>query len=162
MKKMAVVLMAAFLLSACSQSSALEVGEKAPDFTLTDTNGASVKLSDFAGKVVILDFFASWCPPCRQAVPDFISLQKEYGPKGLAVVGVALEGLADAKKFAERIGINYPVLIDDERVSKDYGPVRSIPTIFVIGKDKNIRKLHIGYKAGDKEVFESEIQELLK
>ena len=160
MKKIAVVIMMVFLLSACSQSGAIEIGENAPDFTLTDTAGKAVKLSSFSGKVVILDFFASWCPPCRQEIPDFIALGKEYGTKGFTVIGVALEELGAAKKFAEQTGINYPVLIDDRKVSATYGPVRSIPTTFVIDRDMKVRKLYIG--ARPKSVFEADVKELLK
>jgi len=160
MRKIAVAVMMVLLLSACSQSGAIEIGENAPDFTLTDTVGKAVKLSSFSGKVVILDFFASWCPPCRQEIPDFIALGKEYGPKGLAIVGVALEELSAAKKFAEQTGINYPVLIDDRKVSVTYGPVRSIPTTFVIDRDMKIKKLYIGARL--KSVFEADVKELLK
>jgi len=158
--KLIAATMAIFILSACAQSSALEVGDKAPDFTLTDISGKSVSLSEFKGKVVILDFFASWCPPCRQEIPDFIALEKEHGSKGFAMVGVALVSLGEAKEFAQKTGINYPVLIDDEKVSMTYGPVRAIPTTFVLDKDLTIKKLYVGYRP--KEVFEADVKELLK
>lgn len=148
------------LVASCVQGNALEIGEKAPDFTLTDLDGKTVSLSAFTGKVIILDFFASWCPPCRMEVPDFIDLQKSYGDKGFTMIGVALVNLKDAKDFAGKAGINYPVLIDDGKVSAIYGPVRSIPTTYVIGKDSKIAKAYIGFRP--REVFENDIKELLK
>jgi len=155
-----VLIVAVFLAAGSAKTNAMEAGDKARDFSLTDLNGNKVSISDFNGKVVILDFFASWCPPCRQEVPDFIKLQNEYGTKGFSVIGVALVKLQDAKAFASQAGINYPVLIDDGKVSTLYGPVRSIPTTFVIGKDSKIAKVYIGFRP--KEVFEKDIQELLK
>lgn len=148
------------LTGACAKSGAMEIGETAPEFNLKDLDGKTVNLSDFKGKVVILDFFASWCPPCREEIPDFISLQNSYGDKGFAMIGVALVSLRDAKEFAGKVGINYPVLIDDGKVSAVYGPVRSIPTTFVIGRDSKIAKVYIGYRA--KDVFENDIKEFLK
>lgn len=156
----AVLMSAVFLATGCSKTSALEVGEDAIDFTLNDVNGKSVNLSDFRGKVIILNFFASWCPPCRMEVPDFIDLQKAYGDKGFAMVGVALVELNEARSFAAKMGINYPVLVDDDRVSLLYGPVRSIPTTFIIGKDFRIARRYIGYRP--KDVFENDIKALLK
>ncbi len=144
----------------CSQGSAVEIGKNAPEFSLTDTNGKTVNLADFKGKVIILDFFASWCPPCRQEIPDFIELQKSYGDKGFAMVGVALERAGDAKEFAGKMGINYPVLVDDGKVSVLYGPIRSIPTTFVLDKSSKIVKMYIGFRP--KENFENDIKELLK
>lgn len=148
------------VLGACSKSGAVEIGSKAPDFTLTDTGGNRVSLSGLSGKVIMLDFFASWCPPCRMEVPDFIAITKEHGSEDFAMVGIAVEDASAAKSFAGKMGINYPVLVDDGKVSVLYGPIRSIPTTFVINKGGNIAKIYIGYR--EKAVFENDIRELLK
>jgi cytochrome c biogenesis protein CcmG/thiol:disulfide interchange protein DsbE len=148
-----------FLLGACSNSGAMEIGKKAIEFTLNDIEGNRVSLSDYSGKVVILDFFADWCPPCRQEIPDFIDLEKQYGPEGFSMIGIALVDRSAARAFAEKVGINYPVLIDDGNVSAAYGPIRSIPTTFVIDKGGKIAKVYIGYRP--KDVFEKDIKELL-
>ena len=148
------------LMLGASVGSAIEIGASAPDFSLTDINGKTVSLSAFNGKVVILDFFAGWCPPCRQEIPDFIELEKSYGDKGFAMIGVALVSAGEAREFAGKMGINYPVLIDDGKASEIYGPVRSIPTTFIIDKNGKIAKIYIGYR--EKAVFEADIKELLK
>ncbi len=158
--KVLILMTILFLIGACSKSAAVEVGEAAPDFALTDLDGKTVNLLDFKGKVIILDFFASWCPLCREEVPDFIALNNTYGNKGFAMVSVAMVSLREAKDFASKAGINYPVLIDDGKASAVYGPIRSIPTTFVIGKDSKIAKKYIGYRP--REVFENDIKELLK
>jgi len=143
----------------CAKVGAVEIGKEAPDFSLSDIRGKQVSLSEFKGKVIILDFFASWCSPCRQEVPDFVELQKTYGDEGLAIIGVALVSTGDAKNFAEEFGINYPVLVDDAKASSLYGPIRSIPTTFIIDKEGKIVKMYIGFRA--KNVFESDIKKLL-
>ena len=158
--KILVLALIAFMLGACSKGSAIEVGEKAPDFSLKDLDGKTISFSDFKGKVIILDFFASWCPPCRQEIPDFIELQKSYGQKGFSVVGVSQTDIDYTKNFADKMGINYPLLIGDEKTGALYGPIRFLPTTFVIDKDSKVRKIYVGYKP--KEAFESDIKELLK
>lgn len=156
-----VVLTAVLLLGAwCISAAAIEIGNEAPNFSLTDVNGKQTSLSDFKGKAIILDFFASWCPPCRQEVPDFVELQKAYGDKDFTVVGVALVNAKDAKDFAGEFGVNYPVLVDDGKVSDLYGPIRSIPTTFILDKSGKIVKMYIGFRT--KDVFERDIKELLK
>ncbi len=148
-----------FFAAGCTPAGSIEIGKEAPDFSLSDINGKQVSLSEFKGKVVILDFFASWCPPCRQEVPDFIELEKAYGDKGFTVIGVALVSAEDAKDFAAKFGINYPVLVDDGKASDLYGPIRSIPTTFVLDKSGKIVKLYIGFRP--KNIFEQDIKELL-
>lgn len=158
--KALILVVTLLLLGACTKSGAIEIGENAPDFTLQGMDGKTVSLSDFKGKVVILDFFASWCPPCREEVPDFIALQKSYSSSGFSMIGVSLVNLQDSKDFAAKVGINYPVAIDDGKVSNIYGPIRSIPTTFIIDKNSKIVKMYIGYRS--KDAFENDIKELLK
>jgi peroxiredoxin len=134
----------------------------APEWQLKDPDGQPVKLSDFKGKVVILDFWATWCPPCRAEIPGFVALQKQYAAQGLTVVGVSLDtaGVSVVKSFMKNLGMNYPVVIGDEKIAADYGGVSAIPTTFVIDRNGNIVTSHQGYAS--QVVFESEIRPLLK
>jgi len=147
-----------FILSACGRS--LGIAMAAPDLNLRDLDGNMVKLSDFKGKVIILDFFATWCPPCKQETPDFIELQRQYGDQGFVMIGVSLSRMGDTQGFARDFGVNYLILIADSYAATVYGPLRSIPTTFIIDKDFKIAKKYIGYRP--KEVFENDIRELLK
>lgn len=158
--KIFIFALALLVLGACSKGNAVEIGANAPDFSLSDTNGKTVNLSEFKGKVVILDFFASWCPPCKQEIPDFIELERTYGGKDFSVIGVALVSADEAGEFAGKMGINYPVLVDDGKVSELYGPIRSIPTTFIIDKSGRIVKMYIGFRP--KDIFEADIKGLLK
>jgi peroxiredoxin len=148
------------LIGACTQVSALDVGDDAKDFTLKNIESKEVSLSEFKGKAIILNFFATWCPPCRAEIPDFIALQKAYGPSGFTFVGVSLVDEKESRDYAAQAGINYPILVDDGKASELYGPVRSIPTTYIIGKDFRIAKKYIG--ARSKEEFEAQIEEILR
>ncbi len=119
---------------------------KAPDFALLTLDGEKVKLSDYAGKVVILDFWATWCPPCRRGVPDLISIQKEY-KDDLVIIGISLDQPStqkDIQPFIEEFGINYPVVLGNQEVSMAYGNIRAIPTSFVIDREGNIANKFVG------------------
>ena len=132
----------------------------APDWQLKDLDGQTVKLSDFKGKVVILNFWATWCGPCRAEVPIFKELQEKYAAQGLTVVGVSDDtGVSDVKSYVMQTGINYPVVLGDEKTVADYGGFTAIPTTFVIDRNGNIVTSHQG--AQSKKVFESEILPLL-
>jgi len=133
----------------------------APDFDLPDVNGKRVKLSNFKGKVIILDFWATWCPPCRAEIPGFIELYKKYKDKGVEIIGISLDegGVKDVLPFMKEFGINYTILIGNYKVTQDYGGIRGIPTTFVIDKKGNIRAKYVGYRP--KEVFERDIIMLL-
>jgi len=135
--------------------------KSAPSFTLQDLNGKTVSLSDFKGKVVVLDFWATWCPPCVMEIPHFIELYEQYKDKGFAMVGISLdrEGVSVVKSFARKYRINYPILMTDGRIDKVYGGITGIPTTFVIDSAGNIRRKYIGYR--DKAVFEADIKALL-
>ncbi|MCX5687954.1 MAG: redoxin domain-containing protein [Candidatus Omnitrophica bacterium] len=133
----------------------------APEFSLKDINGAEKKLSDFKGKVVIIDFWATWCPPCRNEIPHFVSLYNQYKGQGLEIIGVALDqnpgGVLPG--FIKDNSINYIILVGNNKVSDLYGGISAIPTTFIIDRNGNIIKKYIGYN--EREVFESQIKELL-
>ena len=135
--------------------------QAAPAWQLKDMDGKPVKLADFKGKVVILDFWATWCPPCRKEIPGFIALQKKYAGKGVSVVGVSLDegGAAAVKSFVKQNGMNYPVVLGDQQIAMAYGGITSIPTTFVIDKDGNVAAVHEGYT--EQGEFEKEINQLL-
>src|SRR2546422_9781761 len=133
----------------------------ATDWKLADLNGKIVNFSDFRDHVLVLDFWATWCPPCRVEIPHFVELQKQYGGKGLAAIGVSLDeqGPEVVKQFAKRFGVNYSIVIGNAKVAEAYGGIDGIPTTFVIDRQGRIVGRHIGYN--DKETFEKEIQSLL-
>jgi cytochrome c biogenesis protein CcmG/thiol:disulfide interchange protein DsbE len=135
--------------------------KKAPDFSLKTLEGKTVKLSDYKGKIVIIDFWATWCPPCRKGIPDLIDLQKSYS-KDLVVIGISLDQertLKDLKPFIENYGINYPVVLGDQKVVLDYGGINAIPTSFIVDQKGYIVDSHVGLVP--KKVYEDKIKSLL-
>jgi thiol-disulfide isomerase/thioredoxin len=120
----------------------------APDFTLDRLDGGTLKLSDLRGKAVLLNFWATWCGPCKIETPWLVELQKQYGSQGLQVVGVAMDdsGKDDIEKFAKDMGVNYPVLLGKEAVGDEYGGVPALPESFFIGRDGKIVDRIIGLK----------------
>jgi len=158
---------AIFLMLRTQQPSATSTPEptrgsasgNAPAFTLTDIQGRNVSLSDFRGKVVILDFWATWCPPCKREIPDFINLQSEYASKGLQVVGIALDEPDKVRLFARQNGMNYPVLLGTDQIAAQYGGIDGIPTTFIVDREGNIVNRFEGFRP--REDFEAEINKLL-
>lgn len=135
--------------------------KKAPEFSLRTLEGKTVKLSDYKGKIVIIDFWATWCPPCRKGIPDLIDLQKTYS-KELVVIGISLDQertIKDLKPFIQNYGINYPVVLGDEKVVRDYGGVNAIPTSFIVDQKGFIVDSHVGLVP--KSVYENKIKSLL-
>ncbi len=132
---------------------------KAPDFALPSISGDTVRLSDFSGKVVILDFWATWCNPCRQEIPGFIRIYNDYKDKGVVVIGVALDKPEKVRKFAEDYGMNYPVLLGTREVAQKYGGIMGIPTTFILDKEHRIRKKVVGWRPEN--FFRQELDKLL-
>ena len=132
------------------------------NFTLKDLNNKDVKLASLKGKVVLLDFWATWCGPCKVEIPWFIEFQKKYGPSGLEVVGVVTEDTAEkAKPFAAQWKMNYTLLQGNDRddVIDAYGPMFGLPVTVVISRDGRICAKHVGLSS--KDTFETEIKSLL-
>ncbi|HWR35776.1 MAG TPA: TlpA disulfide reductase family protein [Clostridia bacterium] len=115
-------------------------GKTAPDFELKDLNGNTVKLSQFRGKAILLNFWATWCTPCKTEMPWFVDLQERYGGDGLQVIGVAMDdaGLDTISKFAKDMNLNYTVLLGKESISELYGGVNFLPTTFYIDRNGKI------------------------
>jgi peroxiredoxin len=115
-------------------------GRLAPDFELRSLDGKSVRLSDFHGKVVLLNFWATWCVPCKAEMPWFVELQNKYRTEGLQVVGIAMDDASqqDLRKFTNDLGVNYPILIGTDTVGDSYGGVQFLPFSLYISRDGRV------------------------
>ena len=159
-----------FLLAGCSKAPTTALAavkpekdrKAAPDFALKDANGATVHLSDYKGKVLILDFWATWCGPCKIEIPWFIEFEQTYKDKGFAVVGVAMdeEGWPVVKPYIQERKVNYRILMGNEQVGQLYGGVDSLPTTFLIDRSGRVAGIHVGLETG-KDGFQNEINHLL-
>ncbi len=166
-KKIAVLAIMLLSLCGCSSDSETETFTPvdAPDFTLDTIDGKEITLSGLKGKVVLLDFWATWCGPCKQSVPELVRIQKKYGDKGLTVLGVSVDTAArtddeQLKKFIRKFGINYPVMRDDGVASSAYfgDSEFGIPVMQVINRDGKIVKVINGFTPG---VLEEIIEPLI-
>lgn len=133
----------------------------APDFALRDVNGATVRLSDYRGKVVLLNFWATWCGPCKIEIPWFIEFEQKHKDRGFAVLGISMDdgGWEVVRPFLARMNVNYRTLMGDETVAELYGGVASLPTSFLIDREGRIASAHVGLVS--KSVYEDEIEQLL-
>lgn len=117
----------------------------APGFSLVDLNGRQLNLSDYRGKVVLLDFWATWCAPCRTEIPQFVGLQSKYGAEGLQIIGISMDdGAKPVRKFYDEFKLNYPVVMGDEKTADAYGGVLGLPINILVGRDGRIYAKHTG------------------
>lgn len=154
----ALLVLATILISNCRKS---ELQENPFDFTLSDLDGIERTLSEQKGKVLLVDFWATWCPPCRDEIPHLKELHASYKDKGLVVWGVGLDDEEKLREFVSENGIEYPILVGDESVSQKYD-IQGIPTTILYNKKNEIAFRHVGFALGMEKDLEKEITQLLK
>jgi thiol-disulfide isomerase/thioredoxin len=137
------------------------MGNVAPDFELPALDGKNLKLSNLRGKAVLLNFWATWCGPCKVEMPWFVELQKEYGAQGFQIVGVAMDDASteEIAKFVKEMGVNYPILIGKESVGESYGGVGVLPTTFFLNRDGKLIAREFGLQS--RSVFVDHIRQAL-
>jgi thiol-disulfide isomerase/thioredoxin len=137
--------------------------ETAPDFTLKSASGANLKLSELRGEVVLVNFWASWCGPCRQEMPLLSELHEQYRDLGFTVLGVNVEAdTRKARKLLEDAPVSFPVLFDsDSVVSREYDVV-AMPSTVLVDRNGKLRYLHKGYKPGLEAVYQQQVRDLLR
>jgi len=136
--------------------------KQAPEFALKDSNGTTVHLSDYKGKVVLLNFWATWCGPCKVEIPWFIEFEQTYKDRGFAVLGVSMDddGWDAVKPYLQQRKVNYRVVLGNDQVAQNYGGIDSLPTTFVIDRDGRIASTHVGLVS--RRDYDTEVQQLLE
>lgn len=147
---MVFIIISFFIFTGCKSSYG--------DFTLMDLDGNEISLSDFNRKVLILNFWATWCPPCREEIPDFVEVYNEYESKDVQFIGVSNEDISTLKSFVEDYDVSYPILIDDANIMGKWG-ISAIPTTFVFDKNGQIIFKNVGMMTGEqlKNIIEDEL-----
>ncbi|WP_243371100.1 TlpA disulfide reductase family protein [Geotalea sp. SG265] len=150
------------LLSAAPAAALLQKGQPAPPINVTTISGQPVTLANYKGHVLVLDFFATWCSPCREAIPHLLSLNRKYGKQGLQILGMSVDDGSDrvVKSFIAERKISYPVTMVDEDLQVNYG-LRSVPTIFVISKKGIVAERFQGYSDEVGRALENAVKRLL-
>lgn len=155
--------LAACLLLAATLQVQADISGPAPDFTLKSRGGENIKLSELRGQVVMINFWASWCGPCRQEMPLLEQIYQHYQPMGFTLLGINVEeDSAAADKVLKEIPVSFPVLYDNRnRVSESY-QVRAMPSTVLIDRDGQVRYLHQGYKSGYEDAYQEQVRELIR
>ena len=145
MKKTAALLIIA-LAAGFAPLAALVPNQPAPAFTIKSLDGKTLVLADLKGKIVVVNFWATWCPPCRAEIPDFVEFYNQNKAKGLEIVGVSVDEMTpqQLRPFVDKNKMSYPVALVNEKILKDYGPISAIPTTFVIDKKGVVRHAQEG------------------
>ena len=159
---LAVVLISMFA-APISQAAMPKVGTVAPDFTLKSSNGKNLRLSEHRGEVVMINFWATWCGPCREEMPLLNRLHEKYRKAGFTLLGVSVDDKPQAAKdMARQLGIGFPVLFDDDKQLSRRYDIDAMPSTLLIDRDGKVRYIHRGYRPGYETRYEEQIKELLK
>lgn len=160
-KKLAgLLLLASFF---CLDVPQTRAATKVPDFALPAIQDKKIiDINQFRGKAVLINFWATWCGPCVQEIPSLVSLQKEFGPQGLVVIGVSMDqgGERAVQRVIDKTGINYPVVMGDAKISRDFGGIFGIPASFLVDQSGTVRKRFNGWTSH--EVFVEDIKQVLQ
>ncbi len=158
-----VALFLGFLIYQASKTTATDSGDGVPggDIPLATLDGGTITLNQFAGKVLIVDFWATWCPPCIKEIPGYIRLYNKYRDQGFEIIGITLQsGTAqDVKAFVEKHGINYPIVMGNNQIVQAYGGITGFPTTFIVDQKGRIVRKYVGFRP--ESVFEEDIRSLL-
>jgi peroxiredoxin len=145
-KTLGLISVAFIIAAACAGAGGSQTDVPAPDFSLRDLQGRIHSLAEYRGKVLVLNFWATWCPPCRAEIPDFVEAYNELSSQGLEIIGVTMEDIsaADLEDFAREMKMNYAVAFGTEEVARAYRPGQYIPATIIIDKKGVIRHRHVG------------------
>jgi len=153
----------AALIGTVSVAQAGTVNAPAPDFTLESRSGTNLRLEDFRGEVVMLNFWASWCGPCRKEMPLMNGLYEQYKDLGFTILAVNVdENRDEAQRFLDAVPVDYPVLYDPESSVSELYEVQAMPTTVMIDRDGTARYVHLGYQSGYEDEYEQQIRELVR
>ncbi|NOX49229.1 MAG: TlpA family protein disulfide reductase [Gammaproteobacteria bacterium] len=144
-------------------SASVKVSDTAPDFTLKSLQGTNLRLEEYRGQVVLLNFWASWCGPCRQEMPILDRIHQRYEDAGFAVLGVNVEGeIAPAQKIVDMTNVTFPILIDEGQAVSELYELEAMPSTLVIDRNGVVRYVHLGYKAGDEAKYIEVVKSLIR
>jgi len=151
------------ILGLAPAAFAVSLQESAPDFTLKSLDGGNLRLDEYRGQVVLINFWASWCGPCRQEMPLLDRLHQRYEDTGFAVLGVNVEGeVAPAREIVDKTNVSFPVLIDEGQLVSELYKLEAMPSTVVVDRDGRIRYIHRGYKPGDEAKYVEVVKELIR
>ncbi len=146
-----------------AHASSVKLSEPAPDFTLKTLNGPNLRLEEYRGQVLLINFWASWCGPCRQEMPILDRLHQRYEDTGFAVWGVNVEGeTAPAQKIVDKTNVTFPVLIDEGQAVSEMYDLEAMPSTVVVDRDGVVRYVHRGYKPGDEAKYVEVVKKLIR
>ncbi len=162
-RTLSLVVLALGLMLGQSAVAAVKMNQKAPDITLPGLNGQTVKLSDFKGQVVMVNFWASWCQPCRTEMPLIEDLYNKFKKIGFTVLAVNVdEEPENARKMLKEVPVSFPVVLDSKNKMIEKYEVQAMPSTYMVDRKGNIREIHRGYKPGDEAEYEEYIRKLLR
>ncbi|MDD2580419.1 MAG: TlpA disulfide reductase family protein [Desulfuromonadaceae bacterium] len=162
LKTLLVIIAASFLSAPGPVDAAPRQGQSVPDFRVTSTSGQAISQKNYRGYVLILDFFATWCPPCRQSIPHLVELKRKYGKQGLQILGMSVDedGKEAVKSFADEFRINYPLALAGDSSVADFG-IRSVPVMYLMDKKGKIVEVYRGFTDEMGRSMEQTIRRLL-